>query len=67
MISTTEFLQTFKKFSKEQQLEIARKISRQMFAETFKRIDGELPDVDVSEEEVMQALKEVRYGNKKKA
>jgi hypothetical protein len=64
-MTTTEFVQNFKKFSKTQQLAIIRKINLLVFSETYKAIDKELPDVDIDEEEVMKALKEVRYGRKK--
>lgn len=63
-MTTTEFVQNFKKFSKTQQLAITRTINRLVFAETYKAIDQELPDLAIEEEEVMRALKEVRETQK---
>lgn len=66
-MTTAEFVQNFKKFSKTQQLAITRTINRLVFAETYQAIDKELPDLEINEEEVMRALKEIRYGRKKKS
>lgn len=57
----------FNQFSKEEQIQIAEKISLQTFADRWALLDEELPDTDeLSEEEIMEEVKAVRYGEKEK-
>jgi GGDEF domain-containing protein len=66
-IGIKEFLLLFNQFSKEEQIQIAEKISLQTFADRWVLLDEELPDTDeLSEEEIMAEVKAVRYGEKEK-
>jgi len=62
--SVSKVLQLFNMLSKPEQLEIVDKIEKQTFKERWKLMDESLPDVDISEEEIMQEIRAVRYGNK---
>ncbi len=61
-INVTQFLQLFNQFSKEEQLKIADKILQQTFEKQWGVLDSELPDVEMSEEEIMTEVRAVRYG-----
>lgn len=66
-IGIKEFLLLFNQFSKEEQIQIAEKISLQTFADRWALLDEELPDTDeLSEEEIMEEVKAVRNGEKEK-
>jgi len=53
-------LQLFNQFSKEDQLKIADTILQQAFEEQWQALDAELPDVEISEEEIMAEVIAVR-------
>lgn len=55
-------MQLFNQFSKEDQLKIADKILQQTFEEQWQALDAELPDVEMTEEEIMAEVRAVRYG-----
>jgi hypothetical protein len=62
-MSVNEFLSIFTQFSKEDQVKIAEKIALQTFSVRWKLLDKSLPDVtEISEEEIMNELRAVRYG-----
>lgn len=61
-INITQFLQLFNQFSKEDQLKIADKILQQTFEEQWLALDTEMPNVEMSEEEIMAEVRVVRYG-----
>ena len=61
-MSLSKFLLLFKQFSRSEQLIIAKKINELTFEERWAKFDDELPDVEMSEEEIMYELKAVRYG-----
>lgn len=63
--SINKVLQLFNMLSKPEQLEIADKIDKQTFNDRWLLANSALPDVDFSEEEVMNEVRAVRYGNKK--
>ena len=63
--SVKEVLQLFNRLSKRDQLEFADKINKQTFAERWQSIDNQLPDVEISDDEIMNEVRAVRYGNKK--
>ena len=62
--SVSKVLQLFNLLSKPEQLEIADKIDKQMFKDRWQLADSSLPDVDFSEEEIMNEVRAVRYGEK---
>lgn len=61
-ISQTEFLALFEAFPKTQQTKIVRLLNDKLFTDQFESLDRELPDVDLSEEEIMKEIRAVRYG-----
>lgn len=63
--SINKVLQLFNLLSKPEQLEIADRIDKQTFMDRWQLIDGELPDVIFSDEEIMNEIRAVRYGDKK--
>jgi len=63
-VSANKVLQLFNMLSKPDQLEIVDKIEKQTFKERWKLMDESLPDVEISEEEIMEEVKAVRYGSK---
>ena len=64
-ISVRNYLSQFRKFSRKQQLDIAKRINKETFEEQWKKLDQQLPDIDISEEEIMSEVRAVRYGSKK--
>ena len=55
-----EVLKGFESLSPKQRLMVAKKIQTKMSDELFADIDMELPDIDMSEGEIMQEVKTVR-------
>lgn len=55
-----EVLKGFESLSLKQRLMVAKKIQTKMSDELFADIDMELPDLDMSESEIMQEVKAVR-------
>lgn len=62
--SVSKVLQLFNMLSKSEQLEIAEKIGKKTFKERWILMDELLPNVEISEEEVMNEVRAVRYGGK---
>ena len=54
-----EVLKGFESLSPKQRLMVAKKIQSKMSDELFADIDMELPDIDMSESEIMQEVKAV--------
>jgi hypothetical protein len=63
--SVNRVLELFNLLSKSEQLEIADKIDKQTFKDRWQLLDETLPDVEFSEEEIMNEVRAVRYGSKK--
>ncbi|MDP9076170.1 MAG: hypothetical protein M3O71_02005 [Bacteroidota bacterium] len=63
-VSVSKILQLFNMLSKSEQLEIADQIEKQTFKERWQIMDKSLPDSDLSEEDIMQEVRAVRYGSK---
>lgn len=61
-ISVAKFLALFNQFSRTEQAQIAKEIWERTFAEQWSLLDAELPDVEVSDEEIVEELRAVRYG-----
>ena len=64
-ISVPRFLTLFKKFSSSEKLKIAEQIDQETFAERWVFLDSELPDIEISDEEIMDEVRAVRYGKNK--
>jgi hypothetical protein len=60
-----QFLELFNQFSRTEQLKIAEKIDKQTFEERWQVIDAQLPDAGLSEEDIMNEVRAVRYGGEK--
>ncbi len=65
-ITVPRFLTIFKKFSASDKIKIADEIDRETFEARWKVLDAELPDVEMSDEEIMDEVRAVRYGKKEK-
>ncbi len=61
-LTIAQFLALFSRFSRTQQDQIARAIWKRTFAAQWRLLDKELPDSDISEEDVLEELSAVRYG-----
>jgi hypothetical protein len=59
-MTQVEVLKGFESLSPKQRLMVAKKIQIKMSDELFADIDMELPDLDMSESEIMQEVKAVR-------
>jgi hypothetical protein len=55
-----EVLKGFESLSQKQRLMVAKKIQIKMSDELFADLDMELPDIDMSESEIMKEVKAVR-------
>lgn len=58
----TEFFKMFRSIPKVQQIEIAKKINIDLFDELWASMDKELPNVELSEVDILNEVKAVRYG-----
>ncbi|MBX3296451.1 MAG: hypothetical protein KF762_12155 [Acidobacteria bacterium] len=65
-ISVPRFMNIFKKFSASDKIKIADQINRETFEARWKLLDAELPDVELSEQEIMDEVRAVRYAEKDK-
>jgi hypothetical protein len=63
--SINRVLQLFNLLSKSEQLEVADKISQRTFKDRWQLVDKTLPDVQFSEEDIMNEVRAVRYGDNK--
>lgn len=63
-ITVPRFLTLFKNFSPSEKIKIAEQIDQQTFADRWTLLDAELPDSELSDEEIMNEVRAVRYGKK---
>lgn len=61
-ISVPRFLTLFRKFSSSEKVKIAEQIDQETFAERWTFLDSDLPDIEISEEDIMDEVRAVRYG-----
>lgn len=61
-LTVARFLALFELFPRKEQLKIARTLWQKTFAEQWMKLDAELPDTDISDDEVLTELMAVRYG-----
>jgi len=66
-LTIAKFLALFNQFTRAEQVQIARTIWEKAFAEQWRQSDAELPNIEISEEEVLADLMSVRYGEAAKA
>jgi hypothetical protein len=60
-VSVSKVLQLFNMLSKPEQLEIADQIEKQTFKERWQIMDKSLPDSNLSEEDIVQEVRAIRY------
>ena len=63
-ISVPRFLTIFKRFSPSEKIKIAEQIDQQTFADRWTLLDAELPDVEMSDDDIMAEVRAVRCGEK---
>ena len=59
-ISTEEFIRIFNLFSNQDKKQITQSIYRDTFKETWDKLDSELPNIIMSEDEIISEIQEVR-------
>lgn len=64
-ITVPRFLSIFRRFSPSEKRKIAEQIDKETFEDRWQAMDAELPDVEMSDEEIMDEVRAVRYGEKK--
>jgi len=64
-ISVPRFLSIFKRFSTADKIRIADQIDRETLEARWKALDEDLPDVVVSDEEIMAEVRAERHARKK--
>jgi hypothetical protein len=66
-MTPTEFIKTFEAFPAKAQLIIAKKIQDRMIDQLFEELDAELPDVEISTQEIQDEINAYRNEKKQKA
>ena len=61
-LTIAKFLALFNQFTRAEQVQIARTIWEKTFAAQWQSLNTELPDVEISDEEILGELMAVRYG-----
>jgi hypothetical protein len=65
-MTQTEILKAFQTLPPKQRLMVAKKIQAEMSDELFADLDKSLPNIEMSEAEIMKEVKAVRYAKAKK-
>jgi hypothetical protein len=63
-VTVSRFMDYFYQFPEKQRLNIAAEINMATFAQRWSELDKSLPDLKVSEEEIMKQVKAIRNGRK---
>lgn len=63
-LTVSRYLQMFTKFTKEEKLKIEEKINQLTFQERWQSLDQELPDVEITKEEIIKEVQAVGYDKK---
>ena len=61
-LTALEYIDLFKKFSKAERRKILKEINLLSFDQEWRGISAQMPDAKISEEEIMEEVKAVRYG-----
>ncbi len=61
-VQVNKVLQLFNQLSKAEQLEAIDRINKQTFEDRWKLIDHDLPEADMADDEIMQEVRSVCYG-----
>ncbi len=65
-LTISQFLTLFGRFSTAEQKQIALAIWEKTFSEQWRLLDRDLPDAKISEAEILEELRAVRYGERGK-
>ena len=60
-LTIAQFMALFSRFSPAEQEQIARTIWKKTFSLQWRLLEKELPDADISEEEILEELMTIRY------
>ncbi|MGA0558874.1 hypothetical protein ACO2Q8_19615 [Larkinella sp. VNQ87] len=63
-MTPTEFIRTFESFSAKDRLTIAKKLQVRVLDDLFEELDAEMPDVDISLEEIQSEINAYRHEQK---
>jgi hypothetical protein len=63
-VSVSKVLKLFNLLSKSEQLEITDRINKQTFAERWQMTNNKMPDSGLSDDDIMEEVRAVRYGSK---
>ena len=66
-MTQTEFIKTFESFSAKDRRAIARKLQVRLLDDLFEELDAEMPDVEMSTEEIQAEINAYRSEKKQKA
>jgi hypothetical protein len=66
-MTQTEFIKTFEAFPARVRLVIAKKIQDRMIDQLFEELDADLPDVEMSTQEIQDEINAYRNEKKQKA
>ncbi len=64
-VTVPRFMDYFYQFPKKQQSIIAEEINQATFSQRWSALDKTLPDLDISDDDIMKQVKAVRNGRKK--
>jgi hypothetical protein len=59
--SASKVIQLFNKLSRPEQVEIVDQLTKETFNDRWEELERELPDIEISEEEIMKDVRAVRY------
>ncbi len=65
LMTQTDFIKTFESFSPKDRRTIARKIQVRLLDDLFEELDAEMPDIDMSAEEIQEEIRAYRNENRK--
>ncbi|MCD4746801.1 MAG: hypothetical protein K8R58_10935 [Bacteroidales bacterium] len=60
-LSIDEFIKIFKLFNNEDKKQISQSINSELFKREWDMLDSVLPDINMSENEIISEIKQVRY------
>ncbi|GAB3313987.1 hypothetical protein GCM10027299_01570 [Larkinella ripae] len=66
-MTQTEFIKTFETFSAKDRLAIAKKLQVRLLDDLFDELDAEMPDSELSSEEIQEEINAYRHEKRQKA
>jgi hypothetical protein len=64
-LTKSDFIRLFKDFSKKDRIAIVREINEEFFNDLWTELDRTLPSLNISESDVRDEIKAVRYDSRK--